>query len=664
MSQLTVNTVFAAIDKFTKPVKAMEQSTMSFAQKATTATAMAERGFRKLTSPLQKLNQMLGGFGLALGGTLIIGNVITSLKDYESAIASAMAITGKMTKEEFKPYQEQIELTAKITKKSTTDIAKAFEIIGSAKPELLANAEALGLTTKAAITLSKASGDDLQSSAMSLTGVMNQFSLGAENAERVMNVLAAGSVAGSANITNVAESMKNFGSVAASANLSVEESVALVEVLGKFGLFGAEAGTKLRGSILQLQKANLGYASGQFNTNDALVEAQKQMDKLSTAAQKDAYLIKLFGAENVSSGKILLNNIGLFNEYTKSVTGTNTAVEQANVKSNTFTNRLAELQAKWITLITTNQEANRGIGLVTSAIAFLTDNLETIIATTLVFLGVLAAYKIALIGAKIALFAVKIATIAYNVVLGISNALQGKSALYLAGNTIAYKAFRATIFLTTAATSAWNAVLKSVIFVTKLWTTAQYAINVALTANPIGAIIMLVVALIAAIISIIYYWDEWGRAFVAFSGPVGMIINLFQELYENWDMIKKAFEMDGILGGFKALGQVILSGLLYPLQKVLEIVGYLPDWLGGGLATDGAKAIADFRADLTSFEQYQPKPEVINMNNERTRNFVETINNNERQQLDVNFNNMPNGATVQSSGANFVMPKLTPSFNF
>jgi hypothetical protein len=143
-----------------------------------------------------------------------------------------------------------------------------------------------------------------------------------------------------------------------------------------------------------------------------------------------------------------------------------------------------------------------------------------------------------------------------------------------------------------------------------------------------------------------------------------MVINLFQELYENWDMIKKAFEMDGILGGFKALGQVILSGLLYPLQKVLEIVGYLPDWLGGGLATDGAKAIADFRADLTSFEQYQPKPEVINMNNERTRNFVETINNNERQQLDVNFNNMPNGATVQSSGANFVMPKLTPSFNF
>jgi hypothetical protein len=241
-------------------------------------------------------------------------------------------------------------------------------------------------------------------------------------------------------------------------------------------------------------------------------------------------------------------------------------------------------------------------------------------------------------------------------IIKVTAALAGLS-FAVSGISFLVKGFTSVIWLMKGALFA----LKGIIWLVEA---AQWAWNIALTMNPIGAIIMLVVALIAAIISIIYYWDEWGRAFVAFSGPVGMIINLFQELYENWDMIKKAFEMDGILGGFKALGQVILSGLLYPLQKVLEIVGYLPDWLGGGLATDGAKAIADFRSDLTSFEQYQPKPEVINMNNERTRNFVETINNNERQQLDVNFNNMPNGATVQSSGANFVMPKLTPSFNF
>ena len=62
------------------------------------------------------------------------------------------------------------------------DTAKAFEIIGSAKPELLASADAMGLVTDAAITLSKATGDELESSAQSLTNTLNQFGLAADQA--------------------------------------------------------------------------------------------------------------------------------------------------------------------------------------------------------------------------------------------------------------------------------------------------------------------------------------------------------------------------------------------------------------------------------------------------------------------------------------------------
>jgi len=71
MSQLTVNTVFAAVDKFTKPVKAMEQSTMSFAQKATAATAMAERGFRKLKNSADDLMRSSLTMGLSIAAPLI-----------------------------------------------------------------------------------------------------------------------------------------------------------------------------------------------------------------------------------------------------------------------------------------------------------------------------------------------------------------------------------------------------------------------------------------------------------------------------------------------------------------------------------------------------------------------------------------------------------------
>ena len=59
---------------------------------------------------------------------------------------------------------------------------------------------------------------------------MNQFSLGAEQSERTINVLAAGAKVGAASIAQTSEAMVNFGSVAAGANLSVEQAVGAVQV--------------------------------------------------------------------------------------------------------------------------------------------------------------------------------------------------------------------------------------------------------------------------------------------------------------------------------------------------------------------------------------------------------------------------------------------------
>ena len=632
----TASTIFTAVDKFTAPVRQMETATKSFAKSSEVYLSKAERGFRKLTTPLRSLNNMLGGFGIAIGGALLLNNVTTTLKDYEDAIASAMAITGKMNTEAFAPYKKQIELVADSTKKSTIDIAKGFEIVGSAKPELLANAEALGVVTKAAITLSKASGDDLQTSAMSLTGVMNQFNLAADQSERTMNTLAAGSVVGSANITQVSEAMKNFGSVASSSNLSLEESVALVEVLGKFSVFGAEAGTKLRGSVLQLQKANLGYASGQFNTNDALLEAKKKMDLLGSAAQKDAYLIKLFGAENVSTGKILLGNIGLFNEYTKGVTGTNTAVEQAEVKSKTFSNRLEELQNKWTNLITSNEAASGSFSMITDLIVYLTDNLDTVIKTVVVLAGTILAFKGILMAWRGVMSLVNAIQIAHNIILGISIALQKKSALALVGNTIGYKAYLVAMKLATAANWLFNA------------------------SNPVGWIIIL----IGLVVLIIKYWDEWGAALAFFTGPIGLIISLFMTFKKNWDLIKKSFEVNGIIGGLKSIGITILDAFLMPIQQLLELIGQLPDWLGGGLAVDASASIQKLRDGLQiGLEETAGERGVVNINNERQKNLVETVNSNQKQSLDVNFNNAPEGTKLTGSGG-FAVPKIAPSFNF
>lgn len=413
-ARFTIPTIFTAVDKFSAPVKKMGASVSKFAAKAEKGVARAERGFRKLTPTLSGATKSFLSFASAAAiGAAIIGGIgfsVKALVNYEDALASTQAITGT-TNEEFKAFEKQIQAVAATTKKSSVDVAKGFEIVGSAAPELLKNSEALAAVTEAAIILSKASGDELETSARSLTGVMNQFSLtGGAAAIRTMDVLANGSVVGSANITQVGESMKNFGAVAAGANLTLEESVALVEVMGKFSLFGAEAGTKLKGSVLKLQKAQFGYASGQFVVNDALKEAKAKFDALATAKEKDAFITKTFGAENQSTGSILLNNIGLFEEYTAGVNKSGTAVKQAEIKSNTLSGRLGELKAGWVNMITGSNGAGKALAGVKKAIVFVTDNMETIVSVGSKLLLFFGAFKLVLMLARGALMVYNVAT--------------------------------------------------------------------------------------------------------------------------------------------------------------------------------------------------------------------------------------------------------------
>lgn len=413
----TIPTKFTAIDKFTGPVKKMTKATDKFGQKMERGLARAERGVRKFLPSLSDLSKRTKDFikftataaiGVGIGALFALS--VKSVMDYENALASAQAITGT-TNKEFAVFKAQIEDVAKTTKKSSVEVARGFEIVGSAAPALLKDAEALGEVTKASIILSKASGDDLATSARNLTGVMNQFSLtSGADAIRTMDVLANGSVVGSANITMVGESMKNFGSVAAGANITLEQSVALVEVMGKFSVFGAEAGTKLRGSILKLQKAGLGYASGQFQINDALEEARQKFLKLSDAKKQDAFLNKTFGAENVSTGRILLNNIELFNEYTEGVKKSGTATAQAEVKSDTLSNRLQELKNGWVNMVTGSGKASKGLETLKKVIVFVTENLDTIVSVATKFVLVFGAIKGIMMVARGALMAYNVAT--------------------------------------------------------------------------------------------------------------------------------------------------------------------------------------------------------------------------------------------------------------
>lgn len=130
----------------------------------------------------------------------------------------------------------------------------------------------------------------------------------------------------------------------------------------------------------------------------------------------------------------------------------------------------------------------------------------------------------------------------------------------------------------------------------KLSAAAQWLLNIAMDANPIGLIILGITALIAIIAVIITKWDEWGAALSIFLGPIGMVISAFKSLYDHWDSIVQAFKTDGILGGLKRIGVVLLDTMLKPMQQLLEMVSKIPGL--GYLAGKGASKIEEMRKNL------------------------------------------------------------------
>lgn len=468
----TLSTIYKAVDKHSPILKQMERANSNFAAKQDAA-------YRRLKGTMQNMNAQI----LSLAGGLSIGSLLytgtSAVVKFDESLNSLSAITG-MVGNDLEILKKEVVDVANRTKKVGYEVNKAFELVGSAQPELLKDAKALSKVTEAAIILSKASRDSLEVSAKNVTGILNQFGHGADQATRAINLLSAGSVVGAANISEITEAMKNSGTVMADANLSMEQGVALLEVLGKYQLKGAEAGTKARGVILKLQKAQLGYQSGIFNINDAIDEANKKMALLRTAKERDAFASKIFGAENITAGKIILKNKSLFDEYTRGVTGTNTAYEQAATNSASFSVKLQELKARFENLIIKGNESSKTLNKFGDIVDFVTRNLDKILTVTGLIIGSFATYYALMT-------TIRIATTAFNIVTGLMYATQASVPIALAASSTAMKAYAIG---------------------TKIASAATWLFSAALWANPITWIVIGIMALVAAIVLLIVKWKD------------------------------------------------------------------------------------------------------------------------------------------------------------
>ena len=348
-----------------------ESQSRQFNRNARADAKKTEDAYKRVSASVSGLAGRLAGFA---GAGLSLGTIISTTRQYSQSLSDLQAITGA-TSAQMKLYDQAAQEMGRTTEYSASQAAEAIKLMASAKPELLSTSAGLTAATKSALTLAQAAGTTLPDATRTLALSLNQFGAGASEADRYINVLAAGAKFGSSEIA--AAAIKNGGVAAAQAGVGFETLNAAIQVLAEREVKGGEAGTALRNVILNLEKGT------DKTLKPSVVGLSQALENLAGKNLSTRQAVKLFGEENLSAASILVQNREKVESLTAALTGTQTAHEQAEIRVNNLNGDLLSLTSAFEGLIikvgqSGNGPLRSGVQTVTDAINGLTDNFNTV----------------------------------------------------------------------------------------------------------------------------------------------------------------------------------------------------------------------------------------------------------------------------------------------
>lgn len=352
VSQQVRKELRAAVPGTEKYNAALEQN-----RRVTEAVARAQKNMRVevgcQATPMGKAVEIFNKYAAVVttviaavtGLTLKLNQLREKRNEREDAKADVEALTGLSKDNIDWLEQEAIRLSTSISdsgiriRQSATEILDAYKLVGSAKPELLSNKEALAAVTEQTLILASASGMTLKDAVDAVTLSLNQYGDGADQAARYANVMAAGSKYGAAAVESVTNAITKSGVAASSADIPIEQLVGTIETLAEKGIKDEIAGTGLKKFFLTLQ-------TGADDTNPKIVGLETALDNLQKKQLSATKIKKMFGEEGYNVASVLINETEKVKYYTEAVTGTNVALEQAATKSDTAASKLAQAKNK------------------------------------------------------------------------------------------------------------------------------------------------------------------------------------------------------------------------------------------------------------------------------------------------------------------------------
>ena len=304
-------------------------------QKIKMETMETTSWLERMNNGITKCGGMIATGAAALTGVSFTINKLRSNRDdKEEAQAELKALTGldddsiQWLTRQAEILSTSMEESGLRIRQSSDEILQAYMLIGSKKPELLGNKEALNAVTVEAMRLAAAAKIDLKDAVTATTISLNMYGESADQAAKYVNVLAAGSKEGAADVSAQAATIKNAGVAAASAGVSIEQLQGTIQTLAEKGVEAEVAGTALRKFFLVLQ-------TGPDETNPKIVGLQTALENLNKKGMTAGDIQKMFGEEAYTAASILIQNVDAVDRYTQAVTNTNIAVEQAAINSDT-----------------------------------------------------------------------------------------------------------------------------------------------------------------------------------------------------------------------------------------------------------------------------------------------------------------------------------------
>lgn len=470
-----------------------------------------------------------------------------------------------------------IEMAARKTAKTFgTDAAANVEsykmMLSQLSPDIAKNSEAMRMMGENVNILSKQMGGDTIAATEVLNTSLNQFGVSMDDpiaAAKVMadmmNTMSAAAQQGSAELPQIKQALEQVGMVAKTTGLSFAETNAYIQLLDQAGKKGSEGGVALRNVLTTLSEGRFtsklaaeGLEQAGISVDylaDTSIPLSERLKTLRKIQGDTALMTKVFGKENMAAAIAMINTADEAQAMADSIVGTNSAMEQAEIIMESSAEKNARLKAQVEDFKVSLYNATSGALGYAGAVGSMVQEITNVIPL--------------LHGLK-------------TITLAVATA-KGRAALWT--NILAVK------------TKIWAGV-------TKVMTVAQTALNAAMNANPVGLIITGIVLLIGYIATAINYFDSFGSTMMLLLGPIGMLISAFMMIKRHWDSIVEAFQSDGIVGGLKRIGLVLLDVLMHPLQRILGWVAKLTDW---DWAKDAAGSVEEFRGRMNLITEDENK---------------------------------------------------------